>query len=427
MKSKKWIVLTLAAATACGVMTLPLQAAGPAAAPQEVPATRPAEPLSVKPAPAKISPQAQATLDQIRQAYGNLQSLSLAGTVDAKIDVAGQRHDQHATFTSAFKAPNQFRHEVPGEILVGSTGAKAYIYSEKDKQYLQTDAPQEKVSPAKMPPFVAGLLSRQNPSLLMALSKDAAAELIAGAVSVEQSPDEKVGQTSYTALQIQTPQGNEHVLVDPSTHLVKQVKLDLSKMLEQQGAPNVKQAELVFDYSTTQTDAPLNAAQFAWTPPKDAVDASKQPPPQQEAQANELEGKPAPDFTLDNLNGGTQSLSQLKGSVVVLDFWATWCPPCRESLPHLDALYKELSPKGLKVFAVDLQEEKSTVSDYIKKHNLTFPVLLDSTGKVGGLYKANAIPQTVVVAKDGTVKKVFVGFSTEMETQLRQTVEEAMK
>jgi thiol-disulfide isomerase/thioredoxin len=428
MKSTKWIGWTLAAAVAWGLSATAARAETPATQPAPAAQKEAGEDMvAPAPAPAKVSPQAQAELDQIRTAYGKLHSLSLAGTVQANIDVNGQKQDQHATFTSSYNAPNQFRHEVPGEIIVGSTGQKAYIYSEKENQYLQADAPQGKVASQKLPPFVAGLLSRQNPSLLMALSTDAAAELTAGALTVNKSPDVKVGDESFTALQIETTHGDEHVLVNSDTHLLKQVKLDLSKMLKEQGAPNVKQAELTFDYTKTQPDAPVKSEQFAWSPPANATDAAKAPKQQPESAATDLAGKPAPDFTLTGLDGKEQTLSKMKGSVVVLDFWATWCPPCRESLPHLDALDKELGPKGLKVYAVNLQEEKTKVEDYIKKNNLSFKVLLDTQGKVAMEYKANAIPQTVVVAKDGTVKKVFVGFGPDTAKNLHEAVEEAMK
>ncbi len=429
MKSTKWIGWTLSAAVAWGLAASTARAQAPATKPAAPQATAPeaGAPQAAAQAPVEISPEAKTELDQIRAAYGKLHSLKLAGTVQANIDVGGQKHDQHAEFTSSYSAPNQFKHEVPGQIVVGSTGEKAYIYSAKEQRYLQVDAPKGKVPSQQQPPFVAQLLGRENPSLLMALSSDAAAELTAGATSVQKTPDVKVGDTAYTALKIEAAHGTEHVLVDSKTHLVKQVELDLSKMLEKQGAPNVKQAVLTFNYTQAQADAPVKAEQFAWTPPADALDASKAPPAQPKAEAESLTGKPAPDFTLEGLDGKQQTLSKMKGSVVVLDFWATWCPPCRESLPHLDALKKELAPKGLKVFAVNIQEEKPKVEEYIKKNNLTFAVLLDAQGKVAMDYKANAIPQTVVVGKDGTVKKVFVGFGPDTEKNLRQTVEAAMK
>ncbi len=124
-------------------------------------------------------------------------------------------------------------------------------------------------------------------------------------------------------------------------------------------------------------------------------------------------GTPAPDFTLKQLDDHDVKLSSLKGNVVVLDFWATWCGPCVASLPKLNELNQQESPHGLKVIAVNLQEDKDTVQAFVSKKNWTLPVVLDTDGAVATLYKADAIPQTVVIGKDGTIKKVFVGGGNE--------------
>jgi len=112
----------------------------------------------------------------------------------------------------------------------------------------------------------------------------------------------------------------------------------------------------------------------------------------------------------------------------VLDLWATWCPPCRASLPHLDKLHEEMKDKGVKVYAVNVQEEKADVEQFIQQTNLKTPVLLDSKGEVSQKYKANAIPQTVVIGKDGKVARVFIGFGGEQSARdLKAAVEAAMK
>jgi thiol-disulfide isomerase/thioredoxin len=113
---------------------------------------------------------------------------------------------------------------------------------------------------------------------------------------------------------------------------------------------------------------------------------------------------------------------------VVLDMWATWCPPCRASLPHLDKLYQSVKDKGVNVFAVNLQEEQEDVEKFVKTTKLTVPVLLDKDGAVAQSYKASAIPQTVVIGKDGKVTKVFVGFGgEETAKEMKEAVEKAMK
>ncbi|SRR5258706_12388499 len=149
-----------------------------------------------------------------------------------------------------------------------------------------------------------------------------------------------------------------------------------------------------------------------------------------EDDTNSLVGKPAPDFTLQTLDSKEVKLSELKGDVVVLDFWATWCPPCRKSLPHLNKVAndKDLAEKGLKVYAVNCREGKDKAEAYLKKNNLELNVPLDSNGATMKDYMVKGIPTTVIVGRDGTVKKVFVGFGgEESEKQLDEAVAEAIK
>ena len=111
------------------------------------------------------------------------------------------------------------------------------------------------------------------------------------------------------------------------------------------------------------------------------------------------------DFTLDALDGSRVSLSSFKGKVVLLSFWATWCGPCRQEMPEMQTLYQKLKGRGFEVVAVDMMEDKATVSQFVKKSGYTFPVLLDTTGTVGGasLYDARAIPTNYVIDKTGHI------------------------
>jgi thiol-disulfide isomerase/thioredoxin len=110
------------------------------------------------------------------------------------------------------------------------------------------------------------------------------------------------------------------------------------------------------------------------------------------------------DFSLDSLDGSKVSLSSFKGKVVLLSFWATWCGPCKQEMPAMEKLYQKLKSKGFEVVAVDMMEDKATVAAFVKKSGYTFPVLLDSTGEVGGgPYAARAIPTNYVVDKGGRI------------------------
>jgi peroxiredoxin len=118
----------------------------------------------------------------------------------------------------------------------------------------------------------------------------------------------------------------------------------------------------------------------------------------------------AVDFTLPSLDGKNISLASFRGNVVLLSFWATWCGPCKQELPSIQALYEKLKGKGLTIVAVDLMEDRKTVGDFVKAHGMTFPVLLDGSGKVGGTYDAGSIPTNYLVDRKGKVLARVVGY-----------------
>ena len=375
---------------------------------------------------ADVAPDAAPVVEKVRDGYKALTSVSLAGTLTGDFDVDGRQQKNDASFTATFEAPNKFRHEAKDDLLVGSTGEKAYAYRPESNLFVMADAPKQRVTARELPSPIGQLLDQQNPSLLLALAPDAGVQLVDGVVKVEKAADEKIGDTTYTALKL-TASGGEQatVLVHPQTGLLRRVVIDLSKPMLARGQ-DVKRALVTIDYTDVQPGAKVAAEQFAWAPPEGARDAIEIAAAQSEgAPPTELEGKAAPDFTLKTINGEDVTLSALKDSVVVLDFWATWCGPCREGMPHLDKIADELKATGVKVYAVNLEETKEDVQAFIKETNLKLPVLLDSSGDVGRLYRAQGIPETVIIDRNGIVKKVYVGLVEPGE--LKRAIEDAGK
>ena len=130
-----------------------------------------------------------------------------------------------------------------------------------------------------------------------------------------------------------------------------------------------------------------------------------------QADPNAMEGKPAPDVVLKTIDGQNVQLSAMKGNVVVMDFWATWCPPCRKSLPHIQELSqnKALADKGLVVWAINAHESAAVVKKFLDANKFTFTVPMD-TGASMQQYQVKGIPTTIVVGRDGNIVKTFVGF-----------------
>lgn len=122
-----------------------------------------------------------------------------------------------------------------------------------------------------------------------------------------------------------------------------------------------------------------------------------------------LHGQQAPDFTLNNLLGERISLSQLKGKLILLNFWATWCGPCQQEIPELEAFHEEYKGKGVLVLAVNLREDKSKVAAFAKENKMNLMVLLDSEGRVGEAYGIVGIPTTFFIDQDLIIRDSILG------------------
>jgi len=121
----------------------------------------------------------------------------------------------------------------------------------------------------------------------------------------------------------------------------------------------------------------------------------------------------APDFTLQDMSGKKVSLSGLKGSVVLLDFWATWCPPCRESMPGLERLHKTYGSRGLTVLAISMDEGGwDHVKSFMDENRITFSVL-QGTEDVSTKYQVRMIPAIYLVDKQGVIRKQYLGAGNE--------------
>lgn len=139
-------------------------------------------------------------------------------------------------------------------------------------------------------------------------------------------------------------------------------------------------------------------------------------------------GQPAPDFALKDASGKKISLSDYKGRVVMINFWATWCPPCRQEMPSMESLFQEYNKKGFEILAVssDSQAEK-IVKPFMEFYELTFSALMDIDGSVHSLYGVTSIPTTYIVDKNGNIAQKFMGPRDWKDKNIKNMIEKLLQ
>jgi len=134
--------------------------------------------------------------------------------------------------------------------------------------------------------------------------------------------------------------------------------------------------------------------------------------PEESIQLSPLSGKPAPDFSLKTLDGQVVRVSDFKGKAVLINLWATWCPPCQAEMPAIQAAYEKYKDRGLVVLGIDFtaQDNLPDVVAFVSKFNLTFPVLLDETGSVSSAsYGMRGLPDSYFIDPAGIVRRIVTG------------------
>ncbi len=137
-------------------------------------------------------------------------------------------------------------------------------------------------------------------------------------------------------------------------------------------------------------------------------------------------GGPAPEFTLPGSQGDEVRLSQWRGQVVVIDFWASWCKPCREELPALEALYQAQKDKGLVVIGVNLDEERTDALAFLKQHNVSFPIGFDPEGTMADTWELPKMPTSYIIDTEGKIVHMHAGYETGDDQKIAAEISELL-
>jgi DsbE subfamily thiol:disulfide oxidoreductase len=203
-----------------------------------------------------------------------------------------------------------------------------------------------------------------------------------------------IDQKSYVVVRDETVLERSHPSLDKPIHIEQRARYDGVSW-------NAAPPDSLFAFAV-----PMGTARVIRVGPQGAVT---------EEQPSALQGKPADDFTLSDLKGVKRALSAHKGSVVLLDFWATWCGPCRREMPIIASLHQRFAKKGLVVYGVNCSESHAKAKAFVEKYGYTFPMLLDKDGSVQTRYQISAIPTVFVVDRKGTIRAHLVGGRSEEE------------
>jgi peroxiredoxin/outer membrane lipoprotein-sorting protein len=301
------------------------------------------------------------------------------------------------------------------EYLLVSDGKKSWAYVPKLKQYTEDESAEvagddEESAGGDDERDVAETFARMIVPVLGRMPKSAQAADVNGSAEVR-SEGRKEQWPKVRVMSKKDAEGGQELMtlaVDPATLKLGQLRWTRSEMRD--GEKSLYQMEV--EFSSFQIGEKVSDDRFVFDPPKKTKLVESVPIPGQTGSF--LLNKPAPDVELKTLDGEKVRISELKGKPVLLDFWASWCGPCRRELPSIVKLHEEFKEKGLVVLGVN-DEGKKDAASYTREAHLTFPTLDDSGYKAHRAYRVRSIPSVFLIDRDGNVVKFFKGARSEGE------------
>lgn len=385
---------------------------------------------------AKVEAKADAVLTQLDTFYRGLKSFKLDLEVQLHMEAEGMKQEIASTWGVAMQRPNKLAilHKLgQNQFTFVCDGSKTYVHIPAIKRYL------EKPAPASLDVFFAEeseaamLLQQGVPFFSSLIAPNPRARLLEDVAEVKYTGTEMWQGAECHKLRGEQKQFDWDLWIESGKQpIVRKVVMDMGKTAKVMAdrTPQMKAArwQVEIQFNQVEINPALTDEAFKFAPPANAkkVDSFR-PQPNEEEGPHPLLGKAAPNFELNQLDGSKVTLAQHKGKeVVLLDFWATWCGPCRKSLPLLADVAAKFKDKGLVFYAINQRETSQTIKDFLAEQSFKLPVALDSEGKVGGDYGVEGIPQTVLISKDGTVQAVHIGYDPDLKDKLAKQIEDLL-
>lgn len=387
----------------------------------------------------QIDPQAQQVVDGFSKFFAAAKGFRTSVDVTVVVESEGRKQTRSFKQKLAAERPNEFLYALESPEInasVISDGKELSLFISGYDKYASEKAPATLAEILGKNIVVSVMQLGNAANVATALvSDDPAAKLLTGVTALEYGGTVELDGAKCHLLRATAEPMDWQIWIDAGQQpLVRQFLPDvagaIARMAKARGqespVANIKVTNTV-SYTNWEIDPKFADDAFAFHAPDDAkkVASFAEILGQPEPAAYSLLGKPAPPIDLELLDGGRLDLASFKGKhVVILDFWATWCGPCVQAMPIIDKVAKKYEDQGVRLFAVNLQEDADEVRTFLEEAKIEVPVALDTEGTAAAAYMANAIPQTVLIGKDGTVQVVKVGLSPNLEETLSQELED---
>jgi thiol-disulfide isomerase/thioredoxin len=378
------------------------------------------------------TPAGEALSDEVRQilanlvhVYRNAETYQDECQFIVRIGFAGgSTQDRPADMSMAYARPNKLMLHTSG-VQVYSDGQTRTVFLEPLGQYVTEPAPEQlggNIFGDALPGF--GNSMQAAPLRAALLFADDPWEKIMDSVErVERLDDEAIWGRACYVLKFDQNLMDATLYIDQESFLARQLTIDASATISpEDAAEQVTSLQYVINVKGAQIDAPVADARFAFSPPDGAdevatFDLGGGAAPARSA----LLGKAAPDFTLTSFGGDEITLSESQGKVTVVDFWATWCGPCRQELPILEEIWQQYKDKEVRFLALSVDDPsmaQEEIQQSLDELGVTFTALHDSEETLGRQYQVSGIPTLVLVDKQGVVQSVHVGLSPTLRSDL---------
>ena len=356
------------------------------------------------------APDARAILEQVSRTYRGLTSFHFQGTVGVKMNRKGAIQSFDFPVIAAGVKPGRWRTEMQNPVMgmsLVADGRTVVTYSQQLNQYTRKPAPPRNAEADS----IAGVAGPGSPlARYFSITRSLVSARWLRAQSLPLGSRRAL--CDVVEAQYEHPQGTGAVY-SPTTFWIERgrgvVLRDSTHVRVDDPQHGSSELAQTTSFAIARVNEKLPDTLFVFHPPAGATEVAAFKGSEQA----DLSGQKAEDFTLSDLAGKSLRLSSLKGKVVLIDFWATWCGPCRIEMPSIQKLHREFKDRGLVVLGVNAGEEATAVRPFLKKYGYDFRILLDHDQAVGRRYQVDGIPTMFIIDKGGTISSHFVGVRDE--------------